>query len=315
MTPYKVTRWLLLWGAVLSISGPVAGTGPESEKNVGGSAGRTRPPTDREGRPCAGCHDAIVNAFAGTRMAGAASGSDYLAEWAEKGKVTSCLNCHAPSGNRGLGCADCHGSAGHPYPRVEVPEACARCHDAPGENTVRGFLRGPAPARGQDCLSCHVPDTSPGQDHRFQGPSAPGFLEGVASLRAFLRWEEAPGTTAIIQITHKAGHSLPGGTTGRSVWLVVAGCTAEGGESWRETARFGWEHHPDRGWLDRTLPAGGPAVIELPHSGRGGAVRLRAELWYRFRPGPIDEPDPRALMLSAVDLLLGSPEEPVRESR
>lgn len=167
---------------------------------------------------------------------------------------------------------------------------------------MRRFLAGPAAHRGEDCLNCHLLEDSAGGDHAFQGPSVPGFLDGVAAVRAFLREEESGGTTAVFQITHRAGHALPGGTTGRSVWLLVQGIKADGAEAWRETVRFGWEHHPDRGWLDRTLPPGRPAVLELPGLRRGGTVRLRAELWYRFQPGPFFEPDPRAVRLDQVQV-------------
>lgn len=295
----------LLCCAALSVGGSAAANGVGSEATVAISV----PEAEREGRPCAECHEPIADAFAGTRMAGAASGRDFLTEWATKGKPDGCLSCHAPSGGQGLGCADCHGSGGHPYPRVQVPDACARCHDAPGENTVRGFLEGPAPARGQDCLTCHLPDSSRAEDHRFQGPSTSGFLSGVARVRAFLRRARGGGTTAIIQVTHRAGHALPGGTTGRSVWLVMRGLRADGADAWRETARFGWEHHPDRGWLDRTLPAGKPALLEILQPDRRGAVRLRAELWYRFRAGPLEELDQRAVMLSSIELSLVWPKE------
>jgi len=256
----------------------------------------------REGRPCVDCHEAISRAFAVTRMADAASSTDFLAEWGEKGRPDWCANCHAPSGGRGLVCDDCHGTGPHPYPKLQAPGICARCHDAPGESTVRRFLEGPAARRGEDCLKCHLPDTAPGADHAFQGPTVPGFLDGVATVRIFLRAEESGGTTAVLRIGHRAGHALPGGTTGRSVWLLVRGLDADGEEAWTETVRFGWEHHPDRGWLDHTLPPGRPAVIEVPELRRGGAIRLRTELWYRFQPGPFFQPDPRAVRLDQVQI-------------
>lgn len=235
-------------------------------------------------------------------MADAASGTDFLAEWDKAGRPDWCGNCHAPSGGRGLVCADCHGTGPHPYPKLQAPGICARCHDAPGESTVRRFLAGPAARRGEDCLTCHLPDPAPGADHAFQGPTVPGFLDGAATVRVFLRAEESGGATAVLQIRHRAGHALPGGTTGRSVWLLARGLNGDGEEAWTETVRFGWEHHPDRGWLDRTLPPGRPAVIELPGPRRGGAVRLRAELWYRFQPGPFFKPDPRAVRLDLVQV-------------
>ena len=181
---------------------------------------------------------------------------------------------------------------------------CARCHDAPGERTVQGFRASPAAAQGQTCLDCHLPEGRAASDHAFQGPSVPGFLDRVATLRLLLRQDPATGPVAVVQVTHRAGHALPGGTTGRSVWLIVSGLGSDGAPVWSERVRFGWEHPPDQGWRDRTLPAGRPAVLELPQPGRQGAERLRAELWYRFAPGDWSEPDPRARRLDAVELAL-----------
>jgi len=256
----------------------------------------------RDEMPCFECHTSINEAFAGTRMAGAASSADFSAEWRRMDRPAYCLGCHAPSGGKGLICSDCHGAGPHPYPKVEVPAVCGRCHDAPGESTVRRFLAAPAARRGVGCLDCHLGDVSEGADHAFQGPTVKGFLDGVAEVRVFLREEGSAPRVAIVRITHKAGHALPGGTTGRSLWLLVQGVKADGEEAWRETVRFGWEHHPDGSWLDRTLPPGRPAILELDRPERAEAVRLRAELWYRFRPGPLDEPDPRAVLLSHLKL-------------
>lgn len=283
--------WIALCGTLISGTNQVP-----AEQSVASE--------QREGRPCIECHREIGVAFAGTRMAEAASGAAYLDEWVGRGRPAWCVRCHAPSGGKGLVCADCHGAGPHPYPKLLTPDVCARCHDAPGESTVRRFLAGPAPRRGEDCLSCHISEAPPGADHAFQGPSAPGFLEAVASLRVFLRGSATEDGVAVLQIRHRAGHALPGGTTGRSVWLLVEGIRADGTEAWKETVRYGWEHHPDRGWIDRTLPPGRSAVIELTGLRRGGAVTLSAELWYRFRPGPFLDPDPRAVRLDQVQVEL-----------
>jgi len=262
------------------------------------------PQQDREGRPCVECHQAIVLAFGETRMAQAAVGTEFLAEWNGKDRPAYCMSCHAPSGGKGLGCADCHGTGPHPYLKLEAPGVCAACHDAPGESTVRRFLAGPAARRGKNCLDCHLPGTAPELDHRFQGPSVAGFLDQVAKVRILLRREPSSGTTAVIQVTHRAGHALPGGTTGRSVWLVAKGLKSDGTEAWTEHVRFGWEHDPEEGWVDRTLLPGRGAVIELPWPEGDGAVKLRAELLYRFRPGGLEVPDPRAVLLDRIELVL-----------
>lgn len=265
-------------------------------------------PTERDGRPCVECHQAIVRSFTGTRMFRAASGARFLAEREAWGSPNHCLACHAPGGGAGVACADCHGSDGHPYPAVEVPRACARCHDAPGESTVRRYLESPAQRKGRDCLGCHLPGGEAAASHGFRGPFTAGFLDGVAKVRLLLRRDAGKGLVAVVRITHRAGHALPGGTTGRSVWLVATGIGKEGASVWREAFRFGWEHQEagsgeeGRAWRDRTLPPGRVTVIELPDAGRDGATALRAELIYRFRPGLWGDTDREAVLLDEARL-------------
>ncbi len=227
-------------------------------------------------------------------MAVAAGTPDFISERGRSGKAAGCLKCHAPSGGEGVVCRDCHGDAGHPYPKLALPEACARCHDAPGELTVRSFSQSAAARRGADCLNCHLPEE--GVSHDFKGPARAGFLNGVASLRIALR-RDTGGDTVLIRVSHRAGHALPGGTTGRSVWLVVE----EYGENERllvrSIFRFGWYHDPAKGWSDRTLPPGPGKIIELPSTAAGKVSRVEAKLLYRFRPGPLGDPDPREVVL------------------
>ncbi|BCU06454.1 hypothetical protein [Allochromatium tepidum] len=263
--------------------------------------------TDRESRPCADCHAAIVQTFAVTRMAQGAEGEVFRREWMEQGTPEGCLVCHAPSGGAGLSCNDCHGRAGHPYPRLQVPDICARCHDAPGESTVRRFREHPAALQGKDCLDCHLPPGGAKAGHGFIGPSVAGFLDDVARLRLSLRHTPNDGALVLIRVSHRAGHALPGGTTGRAVWLTVSGLDAEGITVWRETVRYGWERHGENEWQDRTLPPGPPTSVEIALSTHRTMTRLRAELWYRFRAGDLDTPDPRARLLDAVELDLPSP--------
>lgn len=271
---------------------------------TGAATGAATELPSRAGQPCIDCHQEIVRSFNATRMAAAAASNDYVVAWNANGRAAHCTECHAPSGGDGLTCADCHGPGPHPYPRLPVPQTCARCHDAPGENTVRSFMQGPAVRRGQDCLTCHLESGRPDRDHGFRGPSTPGFLNDTARIRIFLRKSPAGETTALLRVVHKAGHALPGGTTGRSVWLIVTGIRDDGTEAWRESIRFGWEHHPDRGWVDRTLPAGSPTTLELPHPAGKAARRLLATLWYRFHPGPFEEHDPREVRLDVQEMEL-----------
>jgi hypothetical protein len=250
---------------------------------------------------CADCHKVIGQHFLATAMASATLSADFKQEWAEAGKNGDCLSCHAPSGAVGIVCADCHGSGPHPYARLQVPVVCARCHDAPGESTVRRHKASLAAQRNLDCLSCHV--KSAAASHAFVGATDPGFLGNAARLHLALR-REAKGQVLVAAVRPRTGHALPGGTTGRSVWLVVRGLGANEVEKWRETRRFGWLERPDGIWEEATLPPDIGANLEVFEPGREDVRLVEAELLYRFRPGPLDEPDPRQVTISKARMTL-----------
>ncbi len=250
---------------------------------------------------CPDCHQKQHLEFQRSRMAVAADMPDFIREWERKGRVERCLACHAPSGKKGVVCRDCHGDSGHPYAKLATPKVCARCHDAPGELTVRSFLQSPAARRGEGCLDCHLPDT--GDSHDFMGPLRTGFLQGVARLRLSLR-RDAGGDTLLIRIGHRAGHALPGGTTGRSVWLEVEAFARERRRLSRSLYRFGWYHDSTREWLDWTLPPGPGKVIEVPIKSGADTALIKARLIYRFQSGPLQVPDPREVVLDQAQFAL-----------
>jgi hypothetical protein len=252
------------------------------------------PPVAGEPSHCPDCHQKEQQEFMRSLMAVAAGTPDYISEWGHTERAAGCLKCHAPGGGKGVVCNDCHGDTGHPYPKLAVPGICARCHDAPGELTVRSFSQSSAARRGEDCLGCHLPGN--GISHDFQGPARQGFLEGAARLRISLR-RDAEGDAVLIRIRHRAGHALPGGTTGRSVWLLVEEIGEDERPLARSLFRFGWYHDPATGWRDRTLPPGPGKVIEIPLTHPGKVSRVQAKLIYRFLPGALDNPDSREVML------------------
>jgi len=259
-----------------------------------GAAPVANPPGMGEPSFCPECHAKEQREFQRSRMSLAARTAGFIEEWQDKGRPERCLVCHAPSGGEGVSCIDCHGSQGHPYAKLAMPAACARCHDAPGEITVRSFSNSPASRRGESCLDCH--QQGEGFSHDFIGPARAGFLADVARLQLSLR-REGGGDTLLIRIRHRAGHSLPGGTTGRSVWLQVE--TFADGEQplTRQLFRFGWYHDPVAGWRDETLAPGPGKVIELPLESIARIKSIQARLIYRFRPGALDEADPQAVVL------------------
>lgn len=258
------------------------------------------PPGAGEASYCPDCHQKEQLEFERSRMAVAADTADFISEWQGKER---CLACHAPSGGRGLVCRDCHGDSGHPYAKLATPQVCARCHDAPGELTVRSFLQSSAASRERGCLACHLPKE--GDGHDFIGPTRAGFLNGVARLRLSLR-RDVGGDSLLVRIGHRAGHALPGGTTGRSVWLVVETFARGNRRLAKSLYRFGWYHDATLGWQDWTLPPGPGKVIEIPIKKGADAVLIEARLIYRFRPGPLEDPDPRELLLDQVQFALPS---------
>jgi len=254
---------------------------------------------------CEDCHVEAATAFGRSAMSRAASMPTFLAEWKREGEDAACFGCHAPSGGAGVQCRDCHGEGDHPFSKLSVPEICARCHDAPGELTVRSFFQSQAFKDGAKCLDCHTKDQS-GDLHGFAGPSRRvGFLAGVARLRASVA-ARPQGDVAVVSISHSAGHALPGGTSGRAVWLVVEGIDDAGGSAWRVLTRFGWEHAPDEGWTNKTLQPDRVAIVEIGDLHRAGAQRLRASLVYQFTAGEYDAPEAVHERMDEVELSLTS---------
>lgn len=230
----------------------------------------------RAAEDCGDCHRGQAEEFARTTMARAAINPAFRAEWAEGGHDGACLGCHAPSGGQGVACADCHGGGNHPYAAVPVPGACARCHDAPGEATVRTYRASLAARAGKTCLDCHLGENA--GHHAIRGASDPTFLHGIAQVRLALS-----GNVLVAAIRHSAGHALPGGTTGRAVWLVLRGLGVDGTTVWEERRRYGWLTD-GRTWQDHTLAPDHGAIIEIENPERNAAISVEARLLYSRRP-------------------------------
>lgn len=245
-----------------------------------------------ESAPCGDCHAHQQAEFQRSHMAVAARTPAFLEEWRQKGQPDRCFACHAPGGGAGVTCTDCHVAASHPYPRLQVPAVCAPCHDAPGELTLRSFRDSPAARRGEDCLDCHLPGE--GFSHDFSGPKRHGFLQGIATLAIAFR-HDPEGDTALLRIRHRAGHALPGGTTGRAVWLLVEQRDTSGRLVAERQYRFGWLHSPTAGWRENSLPPGVGKVIEVPLLEATGLIR--AKLIYRFQAGGLEIADPDQVVL------------------
>ena len=257
---------------------------------------------------CADCHAGVAADYARSPMAGAATGRQFQTEWAAAGFDPGCRDCHAPRGGRGVGCRGCHRGAVHQGSSPQVPGTCATCHDAPGESTLRSHARSPAARAQVSCTDCHAGGTT---GHRFEGPSTPGFLAGAATLRAV--WSGGPRPALQVEIRHRAGHALPGGSTGRAVWLLVEGLDRDGGKTWQARRRFGWWRHPDGMLREATLPAGQATWTRFEVPVGDNSVALRLSLIFRFRAGPLDQPDPREVLLDWLDLPLPAMHRPPQQ--
>lgn len=246
---------------------------------------------------CEGCHPQQAETYQRSRMAIAARTVTFINEWKQKGQPDSCFNCHSPSLTQGVVCSDCHQGMNHPYNLASDIEICSRCHDAPGEITLTSYQQSPSSRKGERCSDCHLNIKATG--HEFLGPSTAGFLNGVARLDIALRKEDE-NTIAIVSIRHNAGHAVPGGTTGRSVWLVVDQLNTTGKVVRLSETRFGWQDHQQQGWKQNTLPAGRSTVVEIPIDSDPKLDKLRVKLIYRFEPGVLQLKDKKQFTLDEL---------------
>ena len=162
-------------------------------------------------------------------------------------------------------------------------------------------VQSPSALKGEDCSDCHMDMALFG--HEFIGPTTPGFLEGIAKLSVAFR-QDKDNTMALISIRHIAGHALPGGTTGRSVWLVTNEMDSNGHITNTTSTRFGWINHETAKWRENTLPAGRNTVVEVPLSNMNRTRLLRIKLIYRFLPGILDAIDSEQVILDELEFSL-----------
>lgn len=250
---------------------------------------------------CVACHVQQQASYARSQMAQAASTAGFLQEWQDNQFANSCLNCHSPSRTGGVVCADCHGADVHNANADVEIAVCARCHDAPGENTLRSYRTSPAASRGIHCASCHLDVKRSG--HEFIGPSSAGFMRDVMKLRLSVKKQHA-ALNALVQIRHSAGHALPGGSTGRAVWLLFAAYDEHCHLIHSEHARFGWLYAADGAMQDYSLPAGKSTVVEFSVAQPEKVAAVRVSMLYRFVAGTLEIRDARQILLAQKDYVI-----------
>ncbi len=174
---------------------------------------------------------------------------------------------------------------------------CARCHDAPGENTFWHFRNRFGRLREGGCVDCHG-TKGEGDLHAF---NAHEQLDEVAQMR--VRITPQNPLSAQVWIRHRAGHALPGGTTGQSIWLVARATGPLGADLWQGQRRYGWFQTVAGAWHDQTLPPGGWNRVDwvLP----AAVAVFEAELWRQAVPGPFQPqaPGSRRLARAGVELM------------
>ena len=249
-----------------------------------------------------------------------------------------CIDCHAPRpvfvtgiGNRvlpreerrveGVDCIACHqlpaaaggGMAGTfddqgPPCRPTVnrdlnrPEFCAGCHNQ--HKTVDQWKESDWPARGEDCLSCHMPfrggDPNQGRDHRFLGGYHMPMVQEAVELRG--RFEDGAYKVELENV--RAGHSFPTDERSRAADLFWRVAGAEGAAAWHHLYRIRDPYRYETDIPSTLLHAGKTLALEVEGVPAGSAIEVA--LFYKRSPYWEDpaQPDPEreALLVHKVEI-------------
>jgi hypothetical protein len=218
-----------------------------------------------------------------------------------------CITCHQLPDSLGGGMAATFDDRTPPCrPTVQRdlarPELCAGCHNQ--HKTVDQWKESEWPARGEDCLSCHMPfrngDPNLGRDHRFLGGYHFPMLQEAVELRG--RFEN--GAYKVELENTKAGHSFPTDERSRAADLFwrVAGET--GPAAWHHLYRIRDPYRYETDVPSTLLHAGKTLALEVPEVPAGSAIEVA--LFYKRSPYWEDpeHPDPEreALLLHRVEI-------------
>ena len=223
---------------------------------------------------CVDCHPRETASYRQSAMAQATFSSAYQLEQQQQGDPSRCLVCHGPTASSGVTCSDCH-EAPHQHRSAAAygESVCGRCHDAPLENTLRHYRVYRVNHPETLCQDCHLPNIRVG-DHRFMGVGSE-LLRGRA-VRGSGLIDRAAGKLRLV-IDNLSGHGIPGGTSGRSLWLVAY--TAAGPVPLH---RWGWLQDRQGAWLDHGLPPGETRwQLHWPEAAADGHLGL----WLQTRAG------------------------------
>ena len=219
-----------------------------------------------------------------------------------------CIACHLlpenPDGTPGgmAGTITNSNAACRPVQKVELQrvEFCAGCHDQ--HKTVEQYKNSEWPARGEDCLSCHMPyrngDVNSGRDHRCLGGNSLPLLKSAVELRGVRSGEHWN-----IELENVgAGHSFP--TDDRSRAADIFWRPTVGTGTWRKLYRFRSPYRFEVDIEDNLLLAHETRVIPLIDDEATGTVEVA--LFYKRSPHYEDpeapDPEREAVMVHSIVL-------------
>lgn len=237
-----------------------------------------------------------------------------------------CIDCHAPQpvfltgmGNRvlpreerrveGVDCIACHqlpeseggGMAGtnqfptaacQPVAKIELQRVdfCAGCHNQ--HKTVDQWRDSEWPARGEDCLSCHMPhrggDPNAGRSHLFLGGTQMSVVRSAVEMRG--RFEDGVYRVEVENVG--AGHAFPTDERSRAADLFWRVEGSEGPDSWTHLYRVRDPYRHETDIPSTLIHAHQTLALEVPDVSEGDAIEVA--LFYKRSPYWEDpeRPDP-----------------------
>lgn len=285
-------------------------------------------------RDCAACHPAAWEEWEGSRHADSWTNPEVRAQSNDFAN-TDCIACHAPrpvfetgiaervlprSARRveGVDCIACHQvpaddggvhMAGtverndvpcRPVQRRELtrPDFCAGCHDQ--HKTVRQWRASEWPARGKDCLDCHMPERADGtgRDHNFHGGDSLDMLKQAVELRG-----ERAGAGWRVEVENVgAGHSFPTDERSRAADVFWRPLGTTSADDWRHLYRFRSPYRTEVDVAETLLAAHATLELQLDEPGP-----VEVALFYKRSPYWADaaRPDPEreAVLVHRIELV------------